>query len=193
MSRISNSSFLHLFFIIFSFNVLISYSNAAPRNGSSLKGMFIFGSSIVDNGNNNDFLGDFAKANYKPYGIDFSSGPTGRFSNGKNVADLLADHLNLPLVPPFSDDRTKGAEIVHGVNFASGGSGILDVTGVVLGVTSMNNQVKRFKDELLPQLESQLGSKGHKILPNYLFVVGAGNNDYTSYYLLQQKIIWTPN
>lgn len=39
---------------------------------------FIFGDSMVDSGNNNN-LETHAKANYTPYGIDFSNGPTGRF------------------------------------------------------------------------------------------------------------------
>lgn len=50
--------------------------------------LFIFGDSLFDNGNNNDLL-TTAKANYPPYGIDFPDGPTGRFTNGRNVADFL--------------------------------------------------------------------------------------------------------
>lgn len=49
---------------------------------------FIFGDSLVDNGNNNDIL-TLARANYAPYGIDFPQGPTGRFSNGLTVVDVL--------------------------------------------------------------------------------------------------------
>ncbi|XP_022850860.1 GDSL esterase/lipase At1g29660-like [Olea europaea var. sylvestris] len=49
---------------------------------------FIFGDSLVDNGNNNN-LNTSAKVNYLPYGIDFPQGPTGRFTNGKNIADLI--------------------------------------------------------------------------------------------------------
>jgi len=29
------------------------------------------------------------KSNYIPYGIDFPSGPTGRFTNGKTTIDLI--------------------------------------------------------------------------------------------------------
>lgn len=47
--------------------------------------LFIFGDSLIDNGNNN-YLFTAAKANYFPYGID-SGGPTGRFSNGLTVVD----------------------------------------------------------------------------------------------------------
>lgn len=49
---------------------------------------FIFGDSLVDNGNNNQ-LSSLAKANYMPYGIDFPDGPTGRFSNGKTSVDVI--------------------------------------------------------------------------------------------------------
>ena len=52
--------------------------------------MFVFGDSLIDNGNNND-LPSFAKANYFPYGIDFSDGPTGRFSNGYTMVDEIGN------------------------------------------------------------------------------------------------------
>lgn len=54
--------------------------------------MFIFGDSLIDNGNNND-LPSFAKANYFPYGIDFNGGPTGRFSNGYTMVDTIGTSL----------------------------------------------------------------------------------------------------
>ena len=49
---------------------------------------FIFGDSLVDNGNNNDLV-TMAKANYPPYGIDFPQGVTGRFTNGRTIADII--------------------------------------------------------------------------------------------------------
>ena len=55
---------------------------------------FIFGDSLVDNGNNN-LLPTIAKANYPPYGIDFD-GPTGRFCSGRNMADFIG-RASLPL------------------------------------------------------------------------------------------------
>ena len=48
---------------------------------------FIFGDSLVDNGNNNG-LSSLARADYLPYGIDLG-GPTGRFSNGKTTVDEI--------------------------------------------------------------------------------------------------------
>jgi len=49
--------------------------------------LFIFGDSFSDNGNNNNRATN-AKSNYSPYGIDFSRGPTGRFTNGQTEADI---------------------------------------------------------------------------------------------------------
>ena len=49
---------------------------------------FIFGDSLVDNGNNNG-IASLARANYAPYGIDFPDGATGRFSNGKTTTDVI--------------------------------------------------------------------------------------------------------
>lgn len=99
-------------------------------SSAGIKGMFVFGSSLVDNGNNNFLPNSLARADYLPYGIDFPLGASGRFTNGKNVIDLLGEQLKIPsLIPVFADPQTKGSKIVHGVNFASGASGILDDTG----------------------------------------------------------------
>ncbi|CAI0475447.1 unnamed protein product [Linum tenue] len=63
---------------------------------------FIFGDSLVDGGNNN-FLNTAAKVDYLPYGVDFPGGPTGRFSNGKTVADVITERLGLPnYIPAFA-------------------------------------------------------------------------------------------
>jgi hypothetical protein len=53
--------------------------------------IFIFLDSLVDAGNN-DYLVTLSKANAPPYGVDFAfSGgkPTGRFTNGMTIADIL--------------------------------------------------------------------------------------------------------
>lgn len=61
--------------------------------------LFIFGDSLVDNGNNND-LETQAKANYKPYGIDFPEGVSGRFTNGRTIADMIGSFLTIILLKP---------------------------------------------------------------------------------------------
>lgn len=56
--------------------------------GSQVPCFFIFGDSLVDNGNNNGML-TLARANYMPYGVDFPQGVTGRFTNGRTYVDIL--------------------------------------------------------------------------------------------------------
>jgi hypothetical protein len=103
---------------------------AGGKKQKQVEGVFVFGSSLVDNGNNNFLNGSGVRADYLPYGMDFPLGPSGRFSNGRNVIDALGELLRLPgLVPPFADPATRGRAALHGVNFASGGTGILDHTG----------------------------------------------------------------
>ncbi|XP_058074097.1 GDSL esterase/lipase At1g29670-like [Magnolia sinica] len=153
------------------------------RNGENIKGMFVFGSSLVDNGNNNYVRNSSTRADYLPYGIDFLLGPSGRFSNGRNPIDVLGELLKLPgFLPPFTDPTTKGKKIVHGVNYASGGSGILDQTGPVTGgVISLNQQIWNFQKITIPDLRLQLGHTHRQLsshLSKSLFVLGTGGNDY---------------
>ena len=53
--------------------------------------MYVFGSSILDVGNNNYLRGAAVGRANSPYnGVDFpGSIPTGRFSNGYNIADYV--------------------------------------------------------------------------------------------------------
>lgn len=54
------------------------------------RAFFVFGDSLVDSGNNN-YLATTARADSPPYGIDYPTGqPTGRFSNGLNIPDLIS-------------------------------------------------------------------------------------------------------
>ena len=59
--------------------------------------VFVFGDSMVDIGNNNfiEKCDIGCKANYPPFGIDYlNHTPTGRFSNGYNLADQLGTYLH---------------------------------------------------------------------------------------------------
>ncbi|KVH99468.1 Lipase, GDSL [Cynara cardunculus var. scolymus] len=103
-------------------------AQVAAANAEMVPAMFIFGDSLIDNGNNND-LASLAKANYYPYGIDFNGGPTGRFSNGYTMVDAIAELLGLPLIPAYSQASNSADQMLHGVNFASAAAGILDITG----------------------------------------------------------------
>ncbi|KAL8468332.1 hypothetical protein ACS0TY_031531 [Phlomoides rotata] len=120
--------------------------------------LFFFGDSLVDNGNNN-VLKTILKANYRPNGIDYPGGvPTGRFSNGRNLADFLAQLLGFSTpIPPFA--TANGSDVLRGVNYASGGGGILDGTGIQLGkVLSFNEQLQNHRTTI-KHISSLLGNQ----------------------------------
>lgn len=78
-------------FIKFVMWVVLSFwcsTTVSQPNYQQVPGLFIFGDSLVDNGNNNGLL-TLARANYRPYGIDFPQGTTGRFTNGRTFVDAL--------------------------------------------------------------------------------------------------------
>lgn len=83
-----------------------------------------------DNGNN-AFLTRNDVAAFLPYGLDFPIGPTGRYTNGKNAADVLAVLLkHSRFIPAVLDPKAKGEMILIGVNYASGGSRVLHYQNV---------------------------------------------------------------
>ncbi|XP_057948466.1 GDSL esterase/lipase At1g29670-like [Malania oleifera] len=145
---------------------------------------FIFGDSLVDNGNNNA-ISSLAKANYLPYGIDFPAGPTGRFSNGKTTVDVLAELLGFNgYIPPYATAR--GRDILKGVNYASAAAGIRDETGQQLGGrVSMSGQVRNYQNTV-SQVVNQLGSEAAaaNYLKQCIYTVGMGSNDYLNNYFM---------
>ncbi|MCD7460140.1 hypothetical protein HAX54_042949 [Datura stramonium] len=148
--------------------------------------LFIMGDSLFDNGNNNNLLTN-AKANYPPYGIDFPDGPTGRFTNGKNTADFLAELLGFDkYIEPFA--TVKGVEMFRGVNYASGAAGIRDESGIHLGDRiSLNRQLRNHK-VTISHLSTMLGNRTvtKEYLSKCIYIVGMGNNDYINNYLMPQ-------
>ncbi|XP_075499878.1 GDSL esterase/lipase At1g29670-like [Primulina tabacum] len=144
--------------------------------------LFLFGASLTDNGNNN-MLSTLLKSNYPPYGIDFPTGPTGRFSNGENIPDFIAKLPGIgDPIPPFA--TATGAGIVKGVNYASAGAGILDDTGIGLGdQISMNEQLSNHQVTIL-RLAPLLGpSQVQNYLNKCVYTVEIGSNDYINNYI----------
>jgi hypothetical protein len=70
-------------------------------DGQYLPAMFFFGDSVFDIGNNNELF-TLIKANFPPYGRDFTSQqPTGRFCNGKLACDFAGLSFSNSLVQFF--------------------------------------------------------------------------------------------
>ncbi|PAN39578.1 hypothetical protein PAHAL_7G253000 [Panicum hallii] len=145
--------------------------------------VFVFGDSTVDIGNNNfiEKCDIGCKANYPPFGVDYlNHTPTGRFSNGYNLADQLAQLLHFDESPPpflsLSNASLK-TRMSTGISFASGGSGLLDATGNGLMCTqvfSMTEQVRNFTKLARKWGRADLISKS-------LIFISTGSNDLFEY------------
>ncbi|XP_020106813.1 GDSL esterase/lipase At1g33811-like [Ananas comosus] len=174
--------------MVFSLGLLIRVAVAwsrGPNTQAQVPCFFIFGDSLVDNGNNNDIL-TLARANYRPYGVDFPQGPSGRFTNGRTMVDILAQLLGFRnYIPPYSVAR--GAEVLRGLNFASGAAGIRGETGNNLGEHyPLAEQVNHFRSTLQQMKRIFRGNTTR--LADYvskcIFYVGMGSNDYLNNYFM---------
>ncbi|CAN0918920.1 GDSL esterase/lipase At1g29670 [Linum grandiflorum] len=146
---------------------------------------FIFGDSLVDNGNNNQIRNSNYRANYQPYGVDFPNGPSGRFSNGKTTVDVLAELLGFDNYIPSYEDAS-GQEVLKGVNYASAAAGIREETGKQLGGRiSFSGQVKNYIDTVseIVRLEGDEDSAA-RYLSKCIYSVGIGSNDYLNNYFM---------
>ncbi|KAE8679236.1 GDSL esterase/lipase [Hibiscus syriacus] len=135
---------------------------------------YIFGDSLVDNGNNNGMV-TLARANYRPYGIDFLGGTTGRFTNGRTFVDALAQLMGFArYILPYS--RARGPELLRGANYASGAS----------AHTSMNGQVANFANTVVQMRRFFRGDTNAlgSYLSKCIFYSGLGSNDYLNNYFM---------
>lgn len=148
---------------------------------------FIFGDSLSDVGNNEQLPRSLAKANLPWYGIDLGDGlPNGRFTNGRTVADIIGDAMDLPRPPAFLDPNLDEDTILEkGVNYASGGGGILNETGgYFIQRLCFHKQLELFRgtQELITY---KLGkNESRKFFRNAAYVVALGANDFINNYLM---------
>ncbi|XP_031094312.1 GDSL esterase/lipase At5g18430-like [Ipomoea triloba] len=159
--------------------------------------VFLFGDSLLDVGTNNYLIGSKATANNPYYGIDYpNSTPTGRFSNGRNFADYIASLLNYSdeSPPPFlaliQDMGNFNRNILGGVNFASGGSGVFDRTGcqAFTNVVSWKQQIRQF-ETVCGNITQSLGEiKAGKLISNALYIISVGSNDLFDYHRFSPPI-----
>ncbi|KAI4326812.1 hypothetical protein L6164_019342 [Bauhinia variegata] len=147
--------------------------------------MFVIGDSSVDAGTNN-FLGTFARANHLPYGRDFDTHqPTGRFCNGRIPVDYLALRLGIPFVPSYLGLTGAMEDMIHGVNYASAGAGVIFSSGSELGQhISFTQQIQQFADTLQQFIIRMGEAAATSLVSNSVFYISIGINDYIHYYLL---------
>ncbi|KAK3198245.1 hypothetical protein Dsin_021660 [Dipteronia sinensis] len=147
---------------------------------------FVFGDSLVDSGNNN-YLATTARADAPPYGIDYPTRrPTGRFSNGLNIPDIISEQIGQSQPPfPYLSPVLKGHKLLNGANFASAGIGILNDTGIqFLNIIRMFRQLDYF-EEYHRRVSGLIGSqKTGELVNKALVLITVGGNDFVNNYYL---------
>ncbi|KAL6903668.1 hypothetical protein ACP4OV_004481 [Aristida adscensionis] len=158
---------------------LVGAASAAPP------AFFVFGDSLVDNGNNN-YLMTTARADAPPYGIDFPTHmPTGRFSNGLNIPDIISEHLGSEPALPYLSPELRGDKLLVGANFASAGVGILNDTGIqFVNIIRIGQQLQNFQD-YQQKLAAYVGEDAaRQVVNNALVLITLGGNDFVNNYYL---------
>ncbi|KAA8534666.1 hypothetical protein F0562_032183 [Nyssa sinensis] len=149
------------------------------------RAFFVFGDSLVDSGNN-DFLVTTARADAPPYGIDYPTRlPTGRFSNGLNIPDILSERMGTEPTMPYLSPLLKGEKLLVGANFASAGIGILNDTGIqFLNIIRIWKQLKYF-EQYQTRVSGLIGAEQTQRLVNQgLVLITLGGNDFVNNYYL---------
>ncbi|CAM8915682.1 unnamed protein product [Rhodiola kirilowii] len=168
---------------------LSSVGTFVAEDGQDLGASFIFGDSLVDAGNNN-YLSTLSKADIKPNGIDFKASggnPTGRYTNGKTIGDIIGEQLGQPnFAAPFLDPNVTDQQILHGVNYASGGGGIMNATGsIFVNRLSMDIQIDYF-NITRKRIDRIMGASKARdyVMKRSIFSITVGSNDFLNNYLL---------
>ncbi|XWS41971.1 hypothetical protein CRYUN_Cryun17cG0128100 [Craigia yunnanensis] len=184
MARVKSWS-LALVFLCISLGYLV---NADDDNNGGFGASFIFGDSLVDAGNNN-YLPILSKANIPPNGIDFKASggnPTGRYTNGRTIGDIEKNWEYQNYAVPYLAPNSTGKAILYGVNYASGGGGVMNATGrIFVKRLGLDIQIDFFNNTR-KQFDKLLGSSKAKdyITRKSIFSITIGANDFLNNYLL---------
>ncbi|XP_021895948.1 GDSL esterase/lipase At5g37690 isoform X3 [Carica papaya] len=146
---------------------------------------YVFGDSLTEVGNNNYLQYSLARSDYPWYGVDFSGGQaTGRFTNGRTIGDIISAKLGIPSPPPYLSVPNNVDKLLQGVNYASGGAGILNETGLYfIQRLSFDDQINYFK-KTKEAIEAKIGEDAaNKHLNEALYFIGIGSNDYVNNFL----------
>ncbi|CAN6173644.1 unnamed protein product [Urochloa humidicola] len=177
----------------------LSVSLAVASNGrpppAKVPAMYVFGDSTMDVGNNNYLQGDFPRANHPYYGVDFPGGarPTGRWSNGYNIADFVAKSMGFKRSPPAYLSLTRNSSrrrlILHGlggVSYASAGAGILDSTFAGKYIP-LSKQVRYFGATKAEMVATLGACAANELMSKSLFLISIGSNDIGVFAAAQQQ------
>ncbi|KAM0988092.1 hypothetical protein ACFX13_012311 [Malus domestica] len=136
-----------------------------------------FANSLADVGNNN-YLPTIVKGNFYPNGIDFGK-PTGRFTNGRTVFDILQQEMGFKnFTPPYLAPTTVGDMLLQGVNYASSASGISNSTETFYGtLLNFDTQIS-YHGRTAIAIMSRIGiPAAQKLLSRAIYAIAIGSND----------------
>ncbi|KAH9561621.1 hypothetical protein CY35_05G031400 [Sphagnum magellanicum] len=166
LNLISSSLMISTCFLIISASLLVA-SGADAATDQKL--FFVFGDSYADTGNLPKSGPHVDSSWLYPYGITWPHYPDGRFCDGKIQTDFYAELLGIPTPPPYL--YLTGQSIAHGVNFATGGSGVT----YALGTNPLGTQVDNLELFLCTDPYSKVA------LANSISLVAVDGNDYTTF------------
>lgn len=151
--------------------------------------LFVFGASMMDVGENAQALPLRSRTEFPPYGIDYFSRPSKRYSNGRLIVDFINQGLGNGLgQDPFL--ASVNPNFTCGVNFASSGAKARNATvsgdgSSSIGLFSFSVQVDQYRlfkesvlsragpdDTSLPSVQDFLDG---------LYLVEIAHNDYTNF------------
>ncbi|KAK0597444.1 hypothetical protein LWI29_025339 [Acer saccharum] len=153
-----------------------SSSSTTNSSSSTLLTTFVFGDSLTEVGNNNYLQYSLARSDYPWYGVDFSGGKaTGRFTNGRTIGDIISEKLGIPSPPPYFSLSKDDDALLKGVNYASGGAGILNDTGLYfIQRLSFDDQINLFK-KTKETIKAKIGDEAaNKLCNESMYFVGIG-------------------
>ncbi|MED6156205.1 hypothetical protein PIB30_012481 [Stylosanthes scabra] len=165
--------------------IVIVVGSSLIGEAEGARAFFVFGDSLVDNGNNN-YLATTARADAPPYGIDYPTRrATGRFSNGLNIPDFISQALGSEPTLPYLSPELNGDRLLVGANFASAGIGILNDTGIqFVNIIRIYKQLQYF-EEYQERVSALIGSEeAERLVNGALVLITLGGNDFVNNYYL---------
>ncbi|GLT53275.1 hypothetical protein SLA2020_265580 [Shorea laevis] len=184
MDTSSRNSFLLLRLSLLNLALLVVTLSSVSHQAEA-RAFFVFGDSLVDNGNN-DYLLTTARADNYPYGIDYPTHrPTGRFSNGLNIPDIISEQIGSEPTLPYLSPELTGDRLLVGANFASAGIGILNDTGIqFLNIIRMYQQLLYF-EQYQQRVSALIGAdQTQQLVNDALILITVGGNDFVNNYYL---------
>nr|AFK33479.1 unknown [Lotus japonicus] len=174
---------------LYVFVISVVIFSSVSSEAQMVPAVYVFGDSLVDVGNNNYLTLSIAKANHRHYGVDFpNQKPTGRFSNGKNAADFIAEKLGLPTSPPYlslvskANKNSNTSSFMDGVSFASAGAEIFDGTDEHYRQSIPLTKQVDYYTLVHEQMTREVGTPAlQKHLSRSIFAVVIGSNDIFGY------------